>query len=127
LPADSPNTRTGPHRIPHGILRPLVSGTQDLPQSNRAEPETEGNREAGYPGLIWGTSSFCSTRAPGYLPAESPDTRMGPHRIPHGILRHLVSGTHLLPQSNRAEPETTGNREADYSGLTWGTSPFCST
>jgi hypothetical protein len=31
LPAESPNTRKGPHRIPHGILRPLVSGTQLLP------------------------------------------------------------------------------------------------
>jgi hypothetical protein len=42
---------SGPHRIPHGILSPLVSGTQRLPQSNRAEPETAGNREADYPGL----------------------------------------------------------------------------
>jgi hypothetical protein len=24
LPAESPDTRKGPHRIPHGILRPLV-------------------------------------------------------------------------------------------------------
>ena len=37
-----PNTRKGPHGTPHGILRPLVSGTQRLPQSNRAEPETAG-------------------------------------------------------------------------------------
>jgi hypothetical protein len=62
-----PNTRKGPHRTPHGILRPLVSGTQCLPQSNRMEPETAVHREAGYPGLIWGTSPFRSTRAPGYL------------------------------------------------------------
>jgi hypothetical protein len=27
LPAESPSTHKGPHRIPHGILRPLVSGT----------------------------------------------------------------------------------------------------
>jgi hypothetical protein len=54
LPADSPDTRTGPHRIPHGILRPLVSGTQRLPQSNLAEPETAGNREAGYTGPYLG-------------------------------------------------------------------------
>ena len=39
-------TRKGPHRIPHGILRPLVSGTQRWPQSNRAEPETAVHREA---------------------------------------------------------------------------------
>jgi hypothetical protein len=62
-----PNTRKDPHGTPHGILRPLVSGTQRLPQSNRAEPETVVHREAGYPGLIWGTSPFRSTRAPGYL------------------------------------------------------------
>jgi hypothetical protein len=61
------------------------------------------------------------------LPVESPDTCKGPHRIPHGILRPLVSGTQRLPQSNRAEPETAVHREADYPGLTWGTSPFHST
>jgi hypothetical protein len=62
-----PNTRKGPHGTPHGILRPLVSGTQRLPQSNRTEPETAVHREAGYPGLIWGTNPFRSTRAPSYL------------------------------------------------------------
>jgi hypothetical protein len=67
LPAESPDTRKGPHRIPHGILRPLVSGTQPLSQSNRAEPETAVNREADYLGLTWGTSPFHSTLAPGYL------------------------------------------------------------
>ena len=92
-----PNTRKGPHGTPHGTLRPLVSGTQRLPQSNRVELETAVHREAGYPGLIWGTNPFHSTRAPATLPAESPDTRKGPHRIPHVILRPLVSGTQLLP------------------------------
>jgi hypothetical protein len=67
LPAESPDTRKGPHRIPHGILRPLVSGTQHRPQSNRVEPETVVHREADYRGLTWGTSPFRSTRAPGYL------------------------------------------------------------
>jgi hypothetical protein len=67
LPAESPDTRKGTHRIPHGILSPLVSGTQSLPQSNRAEPETAVNREADYPGLTWGTSPFHSTRALGCL------------------------------------------------------------
>lgn len=38
LPAESPNIRRGPHRIPCGILRPLVSETQRLPQSNHSEP-----------------------------------------------------------------------------------------
>ena len=52
LPVESPDTHRGSHRIPQGILRPLVSGTQHLPQSNRAEPETAVNREADYPGLL---------------------------------------------------------------------------
>jgi hypothetical protein len=63
----------------------------------------------------------------GALPAESPDTRKGPYRIPHGILKPLVSGIQHLPQSNRSEPETALAREADEPGLTWGTSPFWST
>jgi hypothetical protein len=38
------------------------------------------------------------TRAPGYLASRVlPNTRKGPHRIPHEILRPLVSGTQLLP------------------------------
>jgi hypothetical protein len=78
LPADPPHTRTGPHRIPHGILRPLVSGTQCLPQSNHAEPEIAVHREAGYPGLIWGTSPFRSTRAPGYLASGLAQHPQGP-------------------------------------------------
>jgi hypothetical protein len=61
------------------------------------------------------------------LPAESPDTRKGPHRIPHGILRPLVSGTQRLPQCNHTDHETSLTREADDQGLTWGTSPFHST
>ena len=67
LPAESPNTHKGPLRIPHGILRPLVSGTQRLPQSSRAEPETAVTREADHPGLTWGTSPFRPNRAPGCL------------------------------------------------------------
>ena len=63
----------------------------------------------------------------GALPAESSDTRKGPHRIPHGILSPLVSGTQCLPQSNLAEPEIVVTREAVDLGLTWGTSPFRST
>jgi hypothetical protein len=95
---EAPDTHKGPHRIRHGILKPLVSGTQPLHQSNRAEPETAVNREADYPGLTWGTSPFRSTRAPRYLASRhSPNTRKDPHRIPHGILRPLVSGTQLLP------------------------------
>jgi hypothetical protein len=83
LPAVSPNTRKGPHRIPHGILRLLVSGTQCLPQSNHAEPETAVNREADYPGLTWGTSPFHPTRAPGYLAS--------------GVARHLQGPTQGSP------------------------------
>jgi hypothetical protein len=37
------------------------------------------------------------TRAPGYLASGvSPNTCKGPHRIPHGILRPLVSETQRL-------------------------------
>ena len=93
----SPNTHKGPHRTPHGILRPLVSGTQHLPQSNHAEPETGVHREAGYPGLIGAQAPSAPLEPRANLPADSPDTRKGPHRIPHGILRPLVSGTQLLP------------------------------
>jgi hypothetical protein len=66
------------HRIPHGILRPLVSGTQRLPQSNHAEPETVVIREADYPDLTWGTSPFRSTRAPGYLARGGARHQQGP-------------------------------------------------
>jgi hypothetical protein len=47
------------------------------------------------------------------LPGESPDTRKDSHRIPHRILRPLVSGTQRLLQSNRAGPETALIKEAD--------------
>jgi hypothetical protein len=67
LPVELPDTRKGPHRIPHGILRPLVSGTQRRPQSNHSKPKTAAHREADYLGLTWGTSPFRSTRAPAYL------------------------------------------------------------
>jgi hypothetical protein len=49
----------------------------------------------------------------GALPAESPDTCKEPHRIPHGILRPLVSGTQRQLQSNHAGPETALIKEAD--------------
>jgi hypothetical protein len=39
----------GPHRTLHGILGPLVSGTQFLLQSNHAGPETALIREAENP------------------------------------------------------------------------------
>ena len=123
-----PNTRKGPHGTPHGILRPLVSGTQRLPQSNRAEPESAVHREAGYPGLIWGTSLFNSTPAPGYLASRVlPNTHKGPHGTPNGTLRPLVSGTQRLLQSNCVELETAVHREVGYPGLIWGTNPFHST
>jgi hypothetical protein len=47
----------------------------------------------------------------GSLPSESLNTRKDPHRIQHGILRSLVSGTQCLFQSNHTEPETALNRE----------------
>ena len=67
LPAELPDTRKGPHRIPHGILRPLVSGTQRRPQSNRTEPETAVHREADCPGLTRDKNPFHSTQAAGFL------------------------------------------------------------
>ena len=66
-PAELPDTRKGPHRILHGILRPLVSGTQRRPQSNREEPETAVHREAHCPGLTRDKSPFRFTRAAGFL------------------------------------------------------------
>jgi hypothetical protein len=96
LPGVSPNTRKGPHRIPHGILKPLVSGTQPLPQSNRAEPETAVNREADHPGLTWGTSPLHSTRAPRYLASRG--------------ARHLQGPTQDSPR----DPKTSGE---------WNTAP----
>jgi hypothetical protein len=55
----------------------------------------------------------CPCQHQGSLPAESPDTRKDPHRIPHGILRPLVGGTEHLLQSNRAGPETALIRKAE--------------
>lgn len=49
----------------------------------------------------------------GPWPGESPDTRKDPHRIHHGILGPLVSGTQHLLQSNLAGPETVLIKEAD--------------
>jgi hypothetical protein len=56
---------------------------------------------------------FQSSQHRGTLPAESPDTHKEPHRIPHGILRPLVSGTQCLLQSNCTGPETALIKEAD--------------
>jgi hypothetical protein len=46
---ESADTRKDPHRINHGILRPLVSGTQCLLQSNRSGRQTALIKEAGNP------------------------------------------------------------------------------
>jgi hypothetical protein len=54
-----------------------------------------------------------STIVPG--PGESADTCKDLHRIRHGILRPLVSGTQLLLQSNRSGPETALIKEAGNS------------
>ena len=97
LPAESPNTRKNPHRIPHGTLRPLVWGTQHLPQSNHTEPETALTMEADDPAWPGAQVPSGPLEHRGALPAESPDTRKGPHMIPHGMLRPLVSVTQLLP------------------------------
>jgi hypothetical protein len=64
----------GPHRTIHKILRPLVSGTQLLLQSNRAGPETALIREAENP--AWSESQVPSTPRQhwGTLGPESVDT-----------------------------------------------------
>ena len=90
LPAESPDTHKDPHRIPHGILRPLVSVTQCLPQSNRMEAETALTREADDPDLTWGISPFWSTRAPGCLAS--------------GVSQHPQGPTQDSPQ----DPKTSG-------------------
>jgi hypothetical protein len=46
---ESPDTRKDPHRIPHGILRPLVSEKQHLLQFNLVGPEISLIREAENP------------------------------------------------------------------------------
>ena len=79
---------------------PKTSGewnTEPLPQSNLADPETAVHREADYPGLTGAQAPSAPLEPRGTLPVESPNTRKGPHRIPHGILRPLVRGTQLLP------------------------------
>ena len=96
LPAESPDTRKNPHRIPHGILRPLVSETQCLLRSNRMEPETALTREADNP--AWSGAQVLSglLQHQGSLHAEFPDTPKflrGPLRT----LRPLWNGTQLLP------------------------------
>jgi hypothetical protein len=53
-----------PHRIRHGILRPLVSGTQHLRQSKHMGPETALIKEADNQSLIRGSSPFRPTAAP---------------------------------------------------------------
>jgi hypothetical protein len=97
-----------PHRIPHRILRPLVSGTQRLLQSNCAGPETALTREADNPAW-WGAQVPSGPlQHQGSLPTESPNNRKDTHRIPHEILRTLVSGTQLLPKG-RLEHQISGH------------------
>jgi hypothetical protein len=50
----------------------------------------------------------CPLQHRGALPVESLDTCKDPHRIPHGILRPLVSGTQLLP-GGRFEHQISGH------------------
>jgi hypothetical protein len=97
LSTESLDTRKDPHKIPHWILRSLVSGTQYLLQSNHARPESALTREAD--NLAWSGAQVPSgpLQHQGSLPTESPDIHKDPHRIPHRILRPLVSGTQLLP------------------------------
>jgi hypothetical protein len=96
-PGESADTGKDPHRIRHGILRPLVSGTQRLLQSNCAGPETTLIKEADNP--AWSRAQVPSSplQHHGPWPRESADTCKDPHRTLHGILKPMVSGTQLLP------------------------------
>jgi hypothetical protein len=100
------------------------SGSQNNLESNRTKCNL--SREKSMPSvhLNWSyqktlrgkqtTQAWPEAQAPsaplepqGTLPADSPDTRKGPHRIPHGILRTLASGTQLLP-GGRFEHQISG-------------------
>jgi hypothetical protein len=108
LPEESPDTRKDPHRIPHRILRPLVSGTQHLLQSNRAEPETALAREGDNP--AWSGEQVPSSplQHRGSLHVEFLDTPKVLTGPLHGILIPLVSGTQLLP-GGRFEHQISGH------------------
>jgi hypothetical protein len=94
-----------------------VSGTQRLLQSNREGPETALIKEADNLACSGAQVPSGPLHHLGSLPAESLDTRKDPHRIPHGILRPLVSGTQCLLQANHAGPETALIKEADNLAL----------
>jgi hypothetical protein len=66
--------RKDPHRIPHEILRPSVSGTQRLLQSNETGPEIALTREAD--NLAWAGAQVPSgpLQHRGSLRSEFPDT-----------------------------------------------------
>jgi hypothetical protein len=74
-----------------------VSGTQRLLQSNLAGLETVLIKEGDNPAWSGAQDPSCPLQHRGPWPRESPDTCKDPHRIRHGILRPLVSGTQLLP------------------------------
>ena len=104
MSVESPDPRKDSQSIPHGILSPLVCGTQNLLQSNCMGPETALIREAD--NLDWSGAQVPSgpPQHQGSLPVESPDPRKDPHRIPNGILWPLVSETQGLLQLSRAGP-----------------------
>jgi hypothetical protein len=63
LPSESLDTSKEPHRIPYGILRPLMTGTRHLLQSNLAGSETALIKEADNP--AWSEAQFpASSRLP---------------------------------------------------------------
>jgi hypothetical protein len=98
LAGEFPGTLKNPHRICHGILRPLLSGTQRLLQSNCMGPETALIKEAD--NLAWSGAQVPSSplQHQGPWPGESLDTRKDPHRTLHRILKPKVSGIQLLPE-----------------------------
>ena len=113
MPTESLDTCKDSHRIPHGILRPVMRGTNHLLQSNHVGHVTALIREAEKPASSGSQFPSCPYQHRGTLLTVSPDTCKDPHSVPHGILSPLVSGTQHLLQSNRAGSETALIREAE--------------
>jgi hypothetical protein len=94
------------HKNPLKNYRKTQSNSDEIEQNHPRSKKGSRKNKTRLQSLL----AHCSTVVPG--PGESPDTRKDPHRIRHGILGPLVSGTQHLLQSNRAGPETALIKEA---------------
>jgi hypothetical protein len=88
----------GLHRTLHGILRPLVSGTQLLLQSNHAGPETALIREAENTALPGSQVPSGPHQYLGTLGRESSDTTRSPQDSPRD---HRTSGEWITNSAMR--------------------------